>query len=124
MTVARLALTALDCAEPEPLAEFWAALLDGKIVLRTEQVVVVKTDTILLGAARVPDYEPPTWPGGAAPKRMHLDLAVRDLDEAERKALELGARKADTQPEPDQWRVYFDPAGHPFCLTVNIPFDL
>jgi hypothetical protein len=124
MTVARLALTALDCAEPEPLAEFWAALLDGKIVLRTEQVVVVKTDTILLGAARVPDYAPPTWPGGATPKHMHLDLAVRDLDVAEQKALELGARKADTQPQPDQWRVYFDPAGHPFCLTVNIPFDL
>ena len=124
MTVARLALTALDCAEPEPLAEFWAALLDGTIVLRTEQVVVVKTDTILLGAARVPDYAPPTWPGGATPKHMHLDLAVLDLDVAERKALELGARKADTQPRPDQWRVYFDPAGHPFCLTVNIPFDL
>jgi hypothetical protein len=124
VTVARLALTALDCAEPEPLAEFWAALLDGTIIMRTEQVVVVKTDTILLGAARVPGYTPPTWPGGDAPKRMHLDLAVRDLDAAEETALRLGARKADEQPQPDQWRVYFDPAGHPFCLTVNIPFDL
>jgi hypothetical protein len=124
MTVARLALTALDCADPEPLAQFWAALLDGTIVLRTDQVVVVKTGTMLLGATRVPDYTPPTWPGGDAPKRMHLDLAVRDLDTAEATALELGARKADTQPQPDRWRVYFDPAGHPFCLTVNIPFDM
>ena len=124
MAVARYAMTSLDCADPIALADFWAALLDGTVVLRTEQVVVVKTDTILLGAARVPDYEPPTWPGGATPKRMHLDLAVRDLDTAEQRALELGARKADTQPRPDQWRVYFDPAGHPFCLTVNIPFDL
>jgi hypothetical protein len=124
VTVARLALTALDCAEPEPLAEFWAALLDGRIVLRTEEVVVVKTDTILLGAARVPGYTPPTWPGGDSPKRMHLDLAVRDLDAAEETALRLGARKADDQPRPDQWRIYLDPAGHPFCLTVNIPFDL
>jgi hypothetical protein len=32
MAVARLALTALDCADPEPLAEFWAALLDGTII--------------------------------------------------------------------------------------------
>lgn len=124
MTVARLALTALDCAEPEPLAEFWAALLDGTIVMRTEQVAVVKTGTMLLGATRVPDYAPPTWPGGDAPKHIHLDLAVRDLDAAEATALELGARKADVQPEPDQWRVYFDPAGHPFCLTVNLPFEL
>lgn len=124
MTVARLALTALDCAEPAPLAEFWAALLDGTIVMRTEQVVVVKTGSMLLGATRVPDYTPPTWPDGAAPKRMHLDLAVRDLDEAEDAALRLGATKAGEQPRPDQWRVYLDPAGHPFCLTVNIPFDL
>lgn len=55
MTVARLALTALDCAEPEPLAEFWAALLDGTVVLRNDQVVVVKTGSMLIGAARVPD---------------------------------------------------------------------
>ena len=124
MTVARLALTALDCAEPEPLAEFWAALLGGTIVLRTDEVVVVKTGTMLLGATRVPDYTPPTWPGGATPKHMHLDLAVRDLDVAEEAALRLGARKAETQPRPDRWRVYLDPAGHPFCLTVAIPFDL
>ncbi len=124
MTVARLALTALDCAEPEPLAEFWAALLGGTIVLRTDEVVVVKTGTMLLGATRVPDYAPPTWPGGATPKHMHLDLAVRDLDVAEETALRLGARKAETQPRPDRWRVYLDPAGHPFCLTVAIPFDL
>lgn len=123
MTVARLALTALDCAEPEPLAEFWAALLGGTIVFRTEQVVVVRTDGIMIGATRVPDYTPPTWPGGASPKHMHLDLAVRDLDVAEEAALRLGARKAATQPQPDRWRVYFDPAGHPFCLTVAIPFD-
>jgi hypothetical protein len=124
VTVARLALTALDCAEPEPLAGFWAALLDGTIVFRTEDVVVVKSGTMLLGATRVPDYTPPTWPGGTSPKRVHLDLAVRDLDDAEAVALRLGARKADVQPRPDRWRVYLDPAGHPFCLTVAIPFDL
>jgi hypothetical protein len=37
--------------------------------------------------------------------------------EAER----LGARPAATQPAPDRWRVMFDPAGHPFCLTTQIP---
>jgi hypothetical protein len=122
--VARLALTALDCADPEPLAEFWAALLGGTIVIRTDQVVVVKTDTILIGAGRVPDYTPPTWPGGATPKHVHLDLAVRDdLDTAEAEVLRLGGRKAETQPQPDRWRVYLDPAGHPFCLTATIPFQ-
>lgn len=51
-----------------------------------------------------------------------LDLAVHDLDEAETEALRLGARKAETQPGPAKWRVFVDPAGHPFCLTVTIPF--
>ena len=35
--------------------------------------------------------------------------------------LELGALKCDVQPDPDRWRVYLDPAGHPFCLTTQIP---
>jgi Glyoxalase-like domain len=122
MAVARLAMTTLDCADPDPLAEFWAALLGGSVMARTEDVVVVRTDTIWLGAVRVPDYAPPTWPNGATPKHIHLDLAVRDLAEAEAEALRLGARMADHQPQPDQWRILLDPAGHPFCLTANIPF--
>lgn len=122
MAVARLALTALDCADPAPLADFWAALLDGKVIIQNEGLAVVKTDTVLIGAVRVPDYRPPTWPGGDTPKHVHLDLAVKDLDEAEAEALRLGARKAETQPAPDRWRVFLDPAGHPFCLTIAIPF--
>jgi hypothetical protein len=122
MAVARYAMTSLDCADPDPLADFWAALLGGSILARTADAVVVRTETIWIGAVRVPDYTPPTWPGGATPKHMHLDLAVQDLEQAEAEALRLGARKADHQPQPDQWRIYFDPAGHPFCLTANIPF--
>jgi hypothetical protein len=122
MAVARLALTALDCAEPAPLAAFWAALLDGKVIIQNDDLAVVKTDTTLIGAVRVPDYSPPTWPGGDTPKHIHLDLAVRDLDEAEAEALNLGASKAKTQPAPDRWRVFLDPAGHPFCITITIPF--
>ncbi len=124
MTVARLAMTSLDCAEPVPLAEFWAALLDGTVLASGEEVSVVQTDTIMLATIRVPGYRAPTWPGGDTPKHIHLDLAVRDLDEAEAQALRLGARKAAEQPQPDQWRVFLDPAGHPFCLTANIPFTV
>lgn len=122
MAVARVAMVTLDCADPVPLTEFWAALLEGKIVASDEQGSFVWTNTIMIGAVRVPDYTPPTWPGGATPKHVHLELAVRDLDEAEAEALRLGARKAEHQPQPDEWRIYLDPAGHPFCLTANIPF--
>ncbi|MFL6124493.1 VOC family protein [Actinophytocola sp.] len=122
MALARIAMTTLDCADPEPLAEFWSALLGGAVMARNDDVAVVQTDTIWVGTVRVPDYTPPTWPDGPTPKHIHLDLAVRDLDQAEAEALRLGARKADHQPQPDQWRILLDPAGHPFCLTANIPF--
>jgi hypothetical protein len=124
MAVARLALVSLDCAEPIPLAEFWAALLDGTVLALKEEVSAVQTGTLMIATIRVPDYRPPTWPGGDTPKHIHLDLAVRDLEEAEAEALRLGATKADDQPQPDQWRIMLDPAGHPFCLTANVPFDL
>ena len=54
----------------------------------------------------------------------HLS-AVRLLAEAARAsdgvdrvviAPDLGATKHDHQPKPDSFRVFLDPAGHPFCL--------
>jgi hypothetical protein len=45
---------------------------------------------------------------------MHLDITVQDIDEAEVQVLALGAtRLPSTEPG---FRVYADPAGHPFCL--------
>jgi hypothetical protein len=124
MAVARMAMVSLDCAEPVALAEFWAELLDGTVLVRDDAVSAVQAGTMMIATIRVPDYRPPTWPGGDTPKHIHLDLAVRGLDEAESEALRLGATKADHQPQPDQWRVFLDPAGHPFCLTANIPFTV
>jgi hypothetical protein len=121
MPVARLVSVALDCADPAPLAAFWAQLLGGEIAATAETVVAVKTDRGWLMALRVPDYVEPTWPDGAIPKQIHLDLAVDDLDAAEAEAIRLGARKAAEQPGPDRYRVLLDPAGHPFCLTTQIP---
>ena len=52
------------------------------------------------------------------PKQFHLDLSVDDLDAAETGRARRWARtKAEHQPEPDRWRVFLDPAGHPFCIT-------
>jgi hypothetical protein len=55
------------------------------------------------------------------PKQLHLDLAVDDLGQTAAQALALGARRAESQPAPDRYLVFFDPAGHPFCLTTQIP---
>jgi hypothetical protein len=76
---------------------------------------------VLLSALRIPDFAPPSWPGGSPPKQMHIDLAVDDLDQAEREAVGLGAVPAAQQPDPVHRRVLIDPAGHPFCLSTEIP---
>ena len=63
---------------------------------------------------RVPSYNAPQWPDPAHPQQFHLDVEVADVEEAEPKLLALGATRLDG--EGDNWRVYADPAGHPFCL--------
>ena len=121
MPVARLASTALDCSDPAALAAFWAALVGGEVAFTSEEFCAVKTDHGWLATVRVADYQQPTWPDAAVPKQMHLDLAVDDLDAAEAEAVRLGATLPAAQPDPDRWRVLLDPAGHPFCLSSQIP---
>jgi hypothetical protein len=121
MAVARLASIALDCEDPSVLAEFWAALIGGEVAFRSEQFCAVRTGNGWLSTVKVGDHAAPTWPSPETPKQMHLDLAVSDLDAAEAEAVRLGARKLELQPAPDRYRVLADPAGHPFCLSTQIP---
>jgi len=48
---------------------------------------------------------------------MHVDV-VDDLDGCEADVLDLGATKHDHQPGTS-FRVFLDPAGHPFFLCVD-----
>ena len=109
----------LDCADPQPLADFWAAALDGKVAYSSDNFVGVEiVNGPWIGAYRIDGYRPPQWPDGDSPKQFHLDVSVPDLDAAEAALLDLGAAKADHQAEPERWRVFLDPAGHPFCITT------
>jgi len=71
-----------------------------------------------VGVQLAPDHVPPDWPHGT-PQQIHLDLWVDDIATAHDKVMALGARMlkpaADTA-SPDNFQVYADPAGHPFCL--------
>lgn len=120
MSIARFSLVALDCRDPRALAEFYRQIVGGEIVAQTESDsdwVRLKIPTGAdLGFQQDLGHVPPDWPTGA-PQQAHLDLEVPDLDEGERAVVALGARKAETQPRPDEWRVFLDPAGHPFCLV-------
>lgn len=48
------------------------------------------------------------------PQQAHLDIDVPDLDAAEPAVLALGAVRLH---DAGGWRIYADPAGHPFCLV-------
>lgn len=119
--ITRLGSVSLDCADTHALAQFYATLLGVEIAVDSESFSAVRLDNLWLSMQRVDDHRPPTWPEGTVSAQVHLDFSVEDLDAAEAAALAAGARKAETQPSPDRWRVMLDPAGHPFCLTSLIP---
>ena len=121
--IARMSVVALDCPAPAALARFYAELTGWPVDDRHsddnhDDWVELRADGgVTLAFQRVPDHRPPEWPGQDRPQQLHLDLEVADLDEGERRVLALGARKADIQPGTT-FRVYLDPAGHPFCLCA------
>jgi catechol 2,3-dioxygenase-like lactoylglutathione lyase family enzyme len=120
---AQMKLTAitLDCADPEALAAFYqqATGLELHPKSNGDFAGVTREDGLGIGFQRVDDYQAPRWPGQAVPQQSHLDFAVDDLDEAEALLLRLGAAKPEYQPGGDRWRVFTDPAGHPFCLIAG-----
>ena len=124
-----LDLVILDCPDALELGRFYAELLgwtleDGSDRDWTTLVPPgggVSPDNpdgrATLAFQRIDDWVAPTWPGGAHPQQFHLDFSVGDIDTAEPSVLALGAQRHDHQPsENGGFRVYTDPAGHPFCL--------
>ena len=65
------------------------------------------------------DFAPPAWPTGERPQQFHLDVTVDDVNSVEPRVLALEATKHALQPGEmagEAFRMYLDPAGHPFCL--------
>lgn len=117
MAIARSPSVVLDCPDPTALAAFYGALLDWPVV-PNEDWVDVRSEHQCLSFQRVEDYRAPTWPSQEVPQQFHLDVVVDDLDAAEPQVLALGATLAEHQPG-DTFRVFLDPAGHPFCLCLS-----
>jgi predicted enzyme related to lactoylglutathione lyase len=118
MAIATFPSIVLDCPDPKPVATFYGAMLDWKVELRDDWADVRADYGQCLSFQRVDGYTAPEWPGQDVPQQMHLDVMVEDLDAAEAAVLELGATKHDHQPGTT-FRVFLDPAGHPFCLCVS-----
>jgi catechol 2,3-dioxygenase-like lactoylglutathione lyase family enzyme len=119
----KLSSVALDCPDPAKLAAFYAEITSGMVTYLDAQWATVKGPGGRIDFQTAPGFTPPTWPDPSSSMQMHLDFDVDDLDAAEARVLAAGATKLDFQPG-DHWRVYADPAGHPFCLTTEDVPDL
>ncbi|WP_329121814.1 VOC family protein [Streptomyces sp. NBC_01465] len=122
MAVARLGTIALDCPDPRALAAFYMAVLGGTVKDGDgdddEWVETAGYEGTPLAFQRVEGHVPPEWPSSEKSQQFHLDLTVEDQDAAETEVLALGATLLDKGEAGRTWRVYADPAGHPFCLCA------
>jgi catechol-2,3-dioxygenase len=116
--IARMRAVVLDCPDPRALADFYRGLVGGEVTDTEDDWVDLRDGAqVLLSFQRADRYEPPDWPSAERGQQFHIDVTVEDVEQAERDVLALGATKTALQPgEEENWRVYLDPAGHPFCL--------
>ncbi|MGC4936680.1 VOC family protein [Kribbella sp. DT2] len=110
--------TMLDCSDPLALASFYQRVCGGSVVVSSDSFVELRLDACSLGFQRDLNYRASTWPDPRVPQQAHLDFKSADLDASEALVLDAGATKAVLQPSPEAFRVYLDPAGHPFCLST------
>ncbi|MFG2371285.1 VOC family protein [Streptomyces sp. NPDC048504] len=120
MSPTTLTTVVFDAPDAHELADFYCRLL-GYVVREDEPdwvVIVPPAGGTGLSFQTEPEYVPPVWPTrkpGEQQMMLHLDIEVDDLAGETARAVAEGATLADYQPQ-DHVRVFFDPAGHPFCL--------
>ena len=112
----RLADVCIDCPDGAALAKFYAPLLGMEVTYEGAEGAMLSADgqpgVIFQNVAT---YKPPAWPDPAFPQQVHLDVEVTDIEDAQNAALALGATRLPGGGE--DFRVYADPVGHPFCLV-------
>ena len=122
--IGKLQCVVLDCADVAELAGFYQSLVGGEVNKPDRRWALgdgwatLHTDSgLVIAFQRVEDYRPPRWPDPAYPQQFHLDIGVEDLDQAQENVRALGATLLDIGDEQRIWRIFADPAGHPFCLV-------
>jgi predicted enzyme related to lactoylglutathione lyase len=108
-----------DAADLTAESSFWAGVLDGTVDAEDDWHMVLVNGAPAVGVQLAPNHVPPDWPDGTPQQQIHLDLWVDDFQTADEKVMSLGARvlkPAEDTEAPDNFQVYADPAGHPFCL--------
>ncbi|HET6359521.1 VOC family protein [Streptomyces sp.] len=110
---ARIEEIVLDCHDPARLVRFWAALLGGDPVDRSEDWSYIDPPGFVRVAfQRVPE-------GKSAKNRLHLDLDAGEVDAAADEAVALGAVRLGPAitDEYGRFQVLRDPEGNEFCFV-------
>ena len=119
----RYQVVAFDAGDLDAESTFWAGVLGGEVERDDDWHMVVVDGQPRVGVQLAPQHVPPGWPDGAPPQQVHLDLWVEDFESAHAHVMGLGARvlrPATGATEGDDFQVYADPAGHPFCLCFLV----
>ncbi len=123
MAIGRLTAAVLDTPDPQALAAFYEQLLGWTRGDDSPEWVTLRPPDGGTGLSfqADADYVRPTWPAAAGDQQMmaHLDVEVDDLAAAVAAVTAAGAVVAEFQPQDDV-RVCLDPAGHPFCLWIDV----
>jgi catechol 2,3-dioxygenase-like lactoylglutathione lyase family enzyme len=106
----------IDAPDAAALARFYADLTGMELTYDGPEGALISAGGRNLMFQQVSEFIPPRWPDPAYPQQAHLDLLVRDLDTGEASAVALGASRLGGGGE--RFRVFADPAGHPFCLVA------
>jgi predicted enzyme related to lactoylglutathione lyase len=110
----------IDCHDPVSLAGFWAAVFGTRVTPPDGEPAIYvdlepRPGVPILRFQKVPESK-------TVKNRLHLDVAVKDLDEACAQVERLGARWADDREFSEfgyDWRVMLDPEGNEFCLVIR-----
>jgi hypothetical protein len=114
----RAQVVVFDAADLAPESSFWAGVFGGTIDVEDNWHMVMVDGQPRIGVQLAPNHVAPDWPDGT-PQQIHLDLWVDDPTASHDLVMSLGAKvlkEAENGDAPDDFRVYADPAGHPFCL--------
>jgi catechol-2,3-dioxygenase len=114
--IAMYAVT-IDAPDASGLARFYASLLGMEVSYEGPEGALITGAGDSVMFQQVSEYSPPRWPDPTRPQQGHLDITVDDLDAGEARAIELGASRLEGGE--DTFRVFADPAGHPFCLCKS-----
>ncbi|WP_107655661.1 VOC family protein [Nocardia suismassiliense] len=105
----------IDCVDVQRVADFWSALLD-------RPQGPSQPGWIYLGELDAPHprlvFQPVTEPKHGK-VRLHLDVAVDDIDQGIAQVIALGGRDTGERHDYDEGVVVVlaDPEGHEFCLV-------